>query len=486
LDSLWETCFESLILRDVEPRRTLASEKLRRETVEGNGDKKMNLVRNELLRDFYRAMGGGKAALPLEPDSPLYVPRFGADPAKDPILALSERIDWAESESVNVLTGFRGNGKSTELRRLKKLLEDRGCTVILIDMLEYVIVTKPLELSDFILSLVTGFAEVTKQEEGLDELHETYWARFKNFLIKTNVDAKDSIIKFGNDLTSAELGLRLKTDPTFKQTLQKRLRGHLTNLVREARDYAVAVVDALRKKEQFPDLKVVLLVDSLEQIRGVGEDAEKVHRSVVETFSGQKSLDFPQLHVVYTAPPYLMSLAPTVARSLGGNPISIWPNIQIRKKDGKEDLSNIAIMRTIVERRFRRWREFIEENHLNHMAINSGGDIRDFFRLIRECLIALGTTRREKTTDDILKQVAQQLKNDMLPIADADARCLFRIHNTKETRLEDTNELPRLARFFDHNLIMNYQNGGEPWYDVHPVVVDEIKLHGSPIPLKRP
>jgi hypothetical protein len=46
--------------------------------------------------------------------------------------------------------------------------------VILIDMLEYVIVTKPLELSDFILSLVTGFAEVTKQEEGLDELHETY------------------------------------------------------------------------------------------------------------------------------------------------------------------------------------------------------------------------------------------------------------------------------------------------------------------------
>jgi hypothetical protein len=76
----------------------LALEKLRREAVEGNGDEKMNLARNELLRDFYRAMGGGKAALPLEPDSPLYVPRFGADPAKDPILALSERIDWAESE----------------------------------------------------------------------------------------------------------------------------------------------------------------------------------------------------------------------------------------------------------------------------------------------------------------------------------------------------------------------------------------------------
>ena len=97
--------------------------------------------RNSALREFFRAIDGSKS-MPLEPGDPAYVPRLAEDPAKDPISALAQRIDWSESESVNVLTGFRGNGKSTELRRLKRLLEDQGCVVLLMDMLEYVLMTK--------------------------------------------------------------------------------------------------------------------------------------------------------------------------------------------------------------------------------------------------------------------------------------------------------------------------------------------------------
>ena len=70
------------------------------------------------LRTLYKSLTG-KGALPLEPTDPYYVPILEATPEKDPILALWKRIDLAESESVNLLTGFRGNGKSTELLRLK-------------------------------------------------------------------------------------------------------------------------------------------------------------------------------------------------------------------------------------------------------------------------------------------------------------------------------------------------------------------------------
>jgi len=75
------------------------------------------------LRDLYRALSGG-GALPLEPDHPWYVPIHADDPAKDPILRLWQRLDLAESESVHLLTGFRGNGKSTELPRPRKLLHE--------------------------------------------------------------------------------------------------------------------------------------------------------------------------------------------------------------------------------------------------------------------------------------------------------------------------------------------------------------------------
>jgi len=74
----------------------------------------------------------------------------------------------------------------------------------------------------------------------------------------------------------------------------------------------------------------------------------------------------------------------------------------------------------------------------------------------------------------MLKRVEEQLRNELLPIAEEDARWLARIHASKEASLPTTEALPALARFLDGNLIMNYLNG-EPWYDVHPLLVDEIR-----------
>lgn len=107
------------------------------------------------LRTFYKTLEG-EGGKPLTPDHPYYVNILGATPEKDPVRRLWQRIEFSSSESVNLLTGFRGNGKSTELRRLKKLLEDNGCTVFLVNMLDYLLMTKPVELSDFILSLMVS------------------------------------------------------------------------------------------------------------------------------------------------------------------------------------------------------------------------------------------------------------------------------------------------------------------------------------------
>ena len=109
------------------------------------------------LEKFYKALSG-RGELPLEPTDRYYVPIFELNPEKDPIDRLRIKITLAESQSVNLLTGFRGNGKSTQLRRLKVLLENEGCYVVLVDMTHYVLMTKPPEISDFILSLMVALA----------------------------------------------------------------------------------------------------------------------------------------------------------------------------------------------------------------------------------------------------------------------------------------------------------------------------------------
>jgi hypothetical protein len=366
-------------------------------------------------------------------------------------------------------------GKSTELNRLKKLLEDDGAVVVLVDMTQYIHMTKPVEISDFILSLMTALAVEVQQKHGLESLTHSYWKRLQNFLA-----SEVGVTELKINADAVGLGMQLKSEPSFKELLQQKLRGHVTKLVQDARDYVVELVQEIRQSSKAPDRKVVLLVDSVEQIRGVGTEAHNVHNSIVNLFSGHAvNLAFPQLHIVYTIPPFLAPLAPHTSRHLSGHPISSWPNIHVRNRHSQADTHGLAIMRNIIEKRFADWDKVFAEEQLNRLAMSSGGDIRDYFRLVREVLVAkstalmVGKDERMPVSDDILNSVEGQLRSELLPIPQDDLIWLRRIHQTKNTELQSVEDLPILARFLDSNLIMNYLNG-EPWYDTHPLLQREF------------
>ena len=424
------------------------------------------------LKAFYKNFEG-KNAEALDPGHRFYVPLREGDPSGDPIRELQTQINFASSESVNLLTGFRGNGKSTELRRLKKLLEEDGCKVFLTDMLRSMSMVKPVELSDFILSLTTALAEAVKTE-GLEVIRDKYWKRLWNFL-NSEVEVKDLKLSTSAAGLQAELGMKLKTDPNFKQKLQEHLRGHLTQLVEQAREFVVEVVTELRKND--PDLKVVLLVDSLEQIRGVGTDAKKTHDSAVELFSAPApNMAFPLLHVVYTIPPYLTTLAGNISRAHGGQLIASWPNIHVRTKNDKDDPRGMKFMEDLVAKRFADWNQVFSQKQLHRMARASGGDIRNFFTLLRGSIVKLANSEEFRVDDQMVTFVEQQLRGEITPLVADDARLLARIHATKTAALDTMDDLPRFARLLDGNLIMNYRNG-EPWYDVHPLLLEEIQRY---------
>ncbi|ALQ50316.1 hypothetical protein [Nitrosomonas ureae] len=425
------------------------------------------------LKAFHNTL---QNSLPLEFDSPLYVPILQQNPASDPILQLSHRIDFAESESVNLLTGFRGNGKSTELRRLKHLLENQGHIVILTNMQQYVLMTKPLELGDFLLSLIAALADRAVSDHSIGILADSPLARLWSFLTETKIEIEKAEVEGNLGVATAKIGARLQRDANFKKQVQEKLRGNLDGLVQKAHLYIRDLVNALKKGNT--DKKIVLLVDSLEQIRGVGDDAQSVYDSIVELFSGQAAnLALPGLHVVYTVPPFLIPRAPNIARNLGANPICIWPNIHVRNKKGEEDHSGLEIMQEIIQRRYSEWLKFYTQKQLFRLASLSGGDIRDYFRLVCEGLLGLSAARSvnqqpkpEIVNDDMLNRAIVQLTNEFQPIPESDKQQLKKIHHSKQHALDGMDDLPTLTRFLDANMIMNYVNG-EPWYDVHPVLV---------------
>lgn len=432
----------------------------------------MMLSEND-LKDFLNVFED----VPLEPDNRFYVAYLkeanqkNEDEINDPIELLVRNIMWVRTNSVNLLSGQRGNGKSTELRRLRKLLEQEGCVVFLCDMQNYINLYFPIEITDFLVSIMLAFSDAIQDKYGKNFTKRSYGERLKDFLTQTKIQFEEA--GFGFTTEYAFFKIALKQDPTFKQKLQKDLRGHITNFMQQTHDFSQDMVNFVRNK-MGENKKIVLLIDSVEQIRGVGGNATEVHDSVQNLFNYHfDKLHLNDLHVVYTVPPYLPTLAPAAGN---GNTYQI-PSVHVFNRDGTPDSTGLAVMENIVERRFAQWQQVFSREQLRELVLSTGGDFREFFRLIKIFLVKIPVKNGNPlipVEDKIIENAKKDLRRQMLPIAKDDMEWLRKIAAGNRTELQSIEELPRLARFFDNNLVQNYRNGDD-WYDIHPLLKDVIK-----------
>ena len=433
----------------------------------------MNNDAKSQLKKLYQAL----ADRPLEPDNPFYVPYMEDNTSEpDPVSRIYTEISFSDSASLQMVSGQRGTGKSTEFLRLKSMLEKDGYIVFYVDMLDYIHSSEPVEISDFLLSSTLAIAAKAEENYGLNHVHESYLERLQDFLF-SEVKLDDTTLKVGDDNFGAEIKVRLQRDDTFKKQLQKVSRGHISRLVEDSHHFVSALVTALREKLNNPDQQVVFIIDSFEQIRGHSNNATQVHESIVQLFSTHgKNLRFPMLHMVITVPPYLNSAAPGLAANLGSTPPIMWPSIHTRNRQGDVDEKGIKILTDIISKRSDTINTLFHLEDLQTLAKASGGEMRIMFTLIRAAITlnAANLDRMElPTPPQVIQQAQDQVQRSMLPITDEDVRKLFHVQQSKQAELEDMEELPELARLFDFNLIINYRNG-EDWYDILPLITKYV------------
>src|SRR5437868_5377448 len=91
--------------------------------------------------DFRRAFFRQVTYHALDPDDKRYVPLYTegelAAIEGDPVERMAFSIESIPEETVQLFSGFRGTGKTTELKRLAKRLAGAGYLVAAIDVDEY-------------------------------------------------------------------------------------------------------------------------------------------------------------------------------------------------------------------------------------------------------------------------------------------------------------------------------------------------------------
>lgn len=423
------------------------------------------------LRNFHRNL----IDRPLEPDDPRYVSIYSGPTASstDPVQRLARRIEWKPLQSTQLFSGFRGTGKSTELRRLRRTLTDRGFKVVLCDMTDYLNLSTPIDISDFLISAAGALSDSLAADGdllGRDLGERGFWRRAADFLTRTEVAFDGLAVGASAGDVSAQLKLGLKDDPSFRERLQTQMRGRLGALANDVREFMADCVKAIQAKHG-DDIRLVVLFDSIEQIRGSSINDSEVFASVETLFVGHPDkLRFDGMHVIYTVPPWLKIRSPGVSKYFDGS--ETLPCVKLREHTGEPAQAGFELLKQVVEQRGD-WRRVFAPEDFELVLFETGGYLRDLFRVLSELMMHAADQNAMPLDRSAVEFELARLRADYLPISHEDCQWLARVALSHEAELPAHKDIPSLSRLFDNHLLLCYRNG-EEWYDLHPLIRDEV------------
>lgn len=442
-------------------------------------------------RDFLRLMHRNLTDAALDPTSSFYEPIYQELPLEDPVERLSTLIDFDGVESVQLFSGFRGSGKTTELRRLKRDLEAQGdeYLVVYADALDFVNPAEPIDVTDLLIALAGAFSDALEPMLLADIARESFWTRFTNFLTSTELRIKEAGVKAeaatpGHDLIGGlkagiDIKLELKSGSSFRQRVQSLLANRLGELKNQVDQFFEDGIKLIRA-EKGSNTKVVFLFDQLEQIRGTRQTEQDVIRSVERLFAVHfEMLKIPYVHMVYTVPPWLKFVLPAMVR------ITLLPTVHLWNNDTERSRCEPAwaVFRSLVKRRLGETglqRLFGDDEPARHRAVDRvidvcGGHFRDLLRLLRDIVVRATAVNALPVPAELVDAAINAMRWEFLPIAQDDAKWLGEIARLRATALPNTEAGPvnRLTRYIDSHFVLYFRNADE-WYDIHPLIRDEV------------
>ncbi len=389
----------------------------------------------------------------------------------DHIAGLFDAVTLSEGQSCQLFSGFSGTGKSTELRRLTHLLEERGYSVLLVNAQDYHDLNHELNIGDLLVILAGAFGEAASTRLGKDVPAGNYWDRFREFLGR-HVELQE--IKLPTGIADLKIGIR--HDEPFWTRVRNALTGSLGKLRDHSHSYIKRCVAALEEAER-PTRGVVFILDSLERLTAPVTDFREVMESAVRVMTHYSDLlRLPACHVIYTIPPYVQLISPALKDRYDRASL-VLPAIKVLERGegfepyqpGIDALADLLGKRIPLERVFGSRRDLLEK-----LIIYSGGHVRMLISFTRELLFRARRGGLPPSGEDI-ERVVQPFREQVgMAIWQESVPLLERIRQRGAIEGIREQDYPYLARFMDNYVVLCYRNG-DGWYEIHPLAGDVVR-----------
>jgi hypothetical protein len=436
--------------------------------------------------EFLKGVAGVLKDRPLQPGSDYYEPIHQSLDEDDPVWLVRRQIEFGDRESLQLFSGFRGAGKSTELLRLKQDLEKEGYFVLYADALDYVNPAEPVDVSEMLMVLAGSFSDAL-EKDAVAVPGDPFWKRARDYLSGLDVHFTEAHLKLevnsparevlGGIKAGIDLKAQIKDGSNFRTSLQRFLSTRIGEMKGQVDRFFEQAVTEIRRTHG-KDKQIVFIFDQLEQLRGSYQTWQAVIRGVQELFSIHiDRLKLPYVHAVYAVPPWLKFLLPTEA------PLTILPTVHLWNNDPQRTRyePGWTKFRSLVRRRLGEQgivRLFgpdglADDGPVDRLIGVCGGHVRDLLRLLQSVVIR---ARAMPVDSHVIDAVINAARRDLLPIALEDARWLHAIGRSQDTGMPDTGEhaVERLSNFLDTHRVIYFVNGSA-WYDIHPLLRDEVE-----------
>jgi hypothetical protein len=400
--------------------------------------------------------------------------RFMVDYGSDCIDMLEQKVLVCD-ENTNqfVFAGHRGCGKSTLLCDFARKMEGQFFTVFF--SISDLIQMNEISHINILFAIALKMMEKAERDhvQIADDKKQAFFDWFKERTKTETVGIKGEM-SLGINLFDV-IKSKLSTEQGTKLEIKERFTQNFRDLIDTLNAIATEIKLATK-------LEILVVVDDLDK-----SDLSQIDDIFQKNL---KALLQPKFIIIYTVPIATIRdgnlkkyIEDETSNRIFVMPVlKLYPMGESRKPDGKPNAVAMEILQSVLTRRIDP--DLFEAGIEEKIALNSGGVLREVMRITKECcdliLVKLRQQmRRNQNIDDlkidqgILNEALDNIRNDMkITLSKGDRHILL------ETYKNYTPDDPKNQDFLDllHNLIAIEYRNRESWYDVHPLIVEQLKI----------
>lgn len=378
---------------------------------------------------------------------------------------IAKDIAWSDEPTITYFTGYRGTGKTTELHRVASLLSDKdehaNLLPVYINAIDYFDLHDTIDLPDILTAIIYSVIKEVGKYKGLNEEEafgqNDFFSRTWHWLTTTDVTLSN--LELGSN--DSRLIFNMKETPSFRKKIRNAFSDHFSKYKEDIYKELEKLNDEVKSYDIAGERKdgILVILDQLEQNRGVSTKVDQVKSAIEEVFANRVSLKLP-IDVIYTIPTFLST------KKVIEN-VNFLPVIKVITKDGHPNADGIEAMKSFIYKRVPKndWIEILGDEYnqkIESVIAFSGGYPRDLLLLLQDMI----QSKNYPITDANIDTMFQERMNNFSEFMTKKYEVALReIYETKQ-KVEDESILFEL---FNAHAIFRYRNKNL-WYALHPAV----------------